>query len=79
MSAYAGLIAQGLGILVLVIWGVWWLGEKKRTDWSRKWFWGQVLLVVMALLFMVWRYHGVTTQHKAEIEWKVNPLMIEQG
>ncbi|MCX4038159.1 hypothetical protein OR604_18410 [Aeromonas caviae] len=78
MSAYAGLIAQGLGVLVLVILGGRWLEKKKRADWSKKWLQWQVLLVVMAVLFMVWRYHTVTTQHKAEIEWKVNGLFLRQ-
>lgn len=79
MSVYAGLIAKGLGVLVLVILGVWGLEKKKRADWSKKWWRWQVLLVVMAVLFMVWKYHAATTQHKAEIEWKMNRLMIEQG
>ncbi|WP_324047756.1 hypothetical protein [Aeromonas caviae] len=78
MSVYAGLIAKGLGVLVLVILGVWGLEKKKRADWSKKWWRWQVLLVVMAVLFMVWKYHAATTQHKAEIEWKVNGLFLRQ-
>ncbi|KAE9622554.1 hypothetical protein [Aeromonas veronii] len=70
MSDYVILVMQGILLLGVVVWGCRRLEERKRADWSKKcWQW-QVLLVVVSVLFMSWKYYAVTTQHKAEIEWK---------